>query len=170
MSSRNIGLRNSSTGAGTPYQNIFDLVQDREQIGLFADTLDVSHRNVHKDSDGRWAIQGQRAYLQSWGDLSSYLLCVAAHSVRQWSSIKRRAKAFGWELTQDGDAEGCFRISLPNEVQAEYLRPLLGLRRRRKPRSHEIVNNKGVSVHKDDTSAAPIDYFEQAARVDAQQT
>jgi hypothetical protein len=45
---------------------------------------------------------------------------------------RAKAKAFGWELTQDGDDEGCFRLGLPNEHQSEFLRALLGLRRRRR--------------------------------------
>jgi hypothetical protein len=59
------------------------------------------------------------------------LLYVVTYSARKWGAIKRKAKTFGWEITQDGDDEGCFRLSLPDGAQSDYLRALLGLRRRR---------------------------------------
>jgi hypothetical protein len=57
---------------------------------------------------------------------------VVACSVRKWSAVKRKAQSFGWETTQDGDDEGCFRFGVPtNADEAAYLRTLFGLRKRR---------------------------------------
>jgi hypothetical protein len=132
MSSRN---RNApkSTGTGTPYHNIFELVEDKQRIEQFADALGVSHRNIHKDNCGQWTISGNAGHLQTWGDRSSYVLYASAYSARKWSAIKCKAKAFGWAVTQDGDNEGCIRVSLPNFTQSKFLRHLLGLRRKRQP-------------------------------------
>jgi len=91
--------------------------------------------------------QRQRRSRAEWGDDSSYLLYVAVYSARKWGAIERKAKTFGWVLTQDGDDEGCFRLPLPDEAQSDFLRSLLGLRRRRQTRSDKIVNNEGVSAH-----------------------
>lgn len=143
MSSRN---RNApkATGVGTPYRNIFELVEDKQRIEQFADALDISHRNIHKDSCGQWTISGDAGHLQTWGDQSSYLLYVSAYSARKWSAIKRKAEGFGWEITQDGDEEGCIHAGLPNEAQSDFLRSLLGLRRRRHPPSAQTINNEAV--------------------------
>jgi hypothetical protein len=84
---------------------------DKEPIELFADASKISRRQVFDDQ--------------------SYLLYVVAYSARKWGAIKRKAKALGWELTQDGDDEGCLRLGLPDGTQSDYLRALLGLRRRR---------------------------------------
>jgi len=141
MSARDCGLGLSAVGLRTPYRNACELVQDKDQLILLAEALDVSPRNVRKDPFGEWLIQGKGSRLESWGDLSSYLLYLSAKSARKWGAIKRKAKAFGLEITQDGDAEGCFRLGLPNEAQAAYLRALLGLRRRRHQRSNETTAN-----------------------------
>jgi hypothetical protein len=143
MSSRNRSV-NLATGTETPYHNIFELVEDKQRIEQFADALDVSHRNVHKDDCGQWTISGNAGQLQTWGDQSSYVLFVSAHSARKWGAIKRKAKSFGCEITQDGDAEGCIRVGPPNQAQSNVLRSLLGLRRRRQVRSREIDNSDGV--------------------------
>lgn len=145
MSYRN-GKVHLATGTGTPYHNIFELVQDKQRIEQLADAVDVSHRNIHKDDCGQWTISGDAGHLQTWGDQSSYVLFVSAYSSRKWGAIKRKAKSFGWEITQDGDDEGCFRLGLPNVAQSDLLRKLLGLRRKRQATSTEIVNNEGVSA------------------------
>jgi hypothetical protein len=132
MSSRELGHGDLAVGLGAPYHNILELVEDKERITQFADALEISHRNIDKDTCSQWTISGRRGHVQTSGYQSSYLLYVVAHSNRKWSAIKRKAKAFGWELTQDGDDEGCFRLGIPDGTQSDYLRALLGLRRRRR--------------------------------------
>ena len=102
------------------------------RIEHFADAIEISYRNVRKDSCGQWTISGKGGHVQTFDDRSFYLLYIVTYSARKWGAIKRKAKAFGWELTQDGDDEGCFHLNLPNEAQSNYLRGLLGLRRRRR--------------------------------------
>jgi hypothetical protein len=146
MSTREFRLSSPSLGAGSSYHSIRELVQDKDQIESFAKALDVSRRNIHKDDCGQWTISGKRGHVQTWSDMSSYLLFVTTYSARKWGAIKRKAKGFGWELTQDGDDEGCFRLGLPDKAQSEFLRELLGLRRKRQPSSAEIINNEGISA------------------------
>lgn len=132
MSTREPHFGTSPIGDGASYHRLHEFVADKDQIELFVEALEVSRRNVRRDVCGQWTIGGKRGHVQTWSDLSSYLLFVTTYSPRKWGAIKRKAKAFGWELTQDGDDEGCFRLGLPNEHQSEYLRALLGLRRRRR--------------------------------------
>jgi hypothetical protein len=131
MSSREYRQVNPVVGINTPYHHIAELIEDRERIEQLADASEISRRNVRKDECGQWTISGVGGHVQTAGDPSSYLLHVAAYSARKWGAIKRKAKTLGWEVKQDGDDEGCFRVGLPNEHQSEYLRALLGLRRRR---------------------------------------
>lgn len=134
MSSRKRRPINSSIGVGSTYPTIIDLVRDKERIEEFAEAIGISRRNIRKDLCGQWTISGKGGHLQTWADPSSYLLYVAAYSGRKWKAIKRKARPFGWELTQDGDCEGCFCLALPDEPQSDLLRALLGLRRRRQCR------------------------------------
>lgn len=146
MSAREYPQSISSVGISTPYHNIVALVQDKERIEQLADAMDISRRNVCKDECGQWSIHGRAGHLQTWGDSLSYLLYLTAYSRRKWGAIKRKAKALAWEITQDGDDEGCFRLALPDEHQSKLLRELLGLRRKRQPTSAKIINNEGVSA------------------------
>lgn len=146
MSARDPGSASPSIGFGTPHHSISELIDDREGLKRFADAADISRRNIREDGCGQWTISGKGGHLQTWGSQSSYLLYVVTYSARKWGAIKRKAQALGWQLMQDGDDEGCFRLSLPDEAQSRLLRELLGLRRKRQPSSAEIVNNEGVSA------------------------
>jgi len=136
-----------AVGLGTFYHDIIDLIGDRERIEQFADAADISRRNICNDT-GQWTIKGTRGHVQTWGDPASYLLYLIAYSSRIWGAIKRKARTFDWQLTQDGEREGCFRLGLPDQTQSNYLRHLLGLRRRRKgqPSFTEILDKEGVSA------------------------
>ncbi|MGH9622307.1 MAG: hypothetical protein ACRD45_21695 [Bryobacteraceae bacterium] len=139
--------RSASTpivGVGTPYRDILDLVHDRGRIEALTQALDISRRNIGKDSCGTWSIAGYASRLQTFNK-SDFLLYVSASSSRKWGAIKRKAKALGLELTQDGDNEGCFRLTIPNPEQAKFLRRVLGLRKRKQP-SVELGNKWGVSA------------------------
>jgi hypothetical protein len=132
MSSREHRSGDLSVGIGTSYHTIVELVQDKERIEQFADASEISLRNVRKDDCGQWTISGRGGHVQTWGDLSTYALYIATYSPRKWGAIKRKAKAFGWSLANDGDDEGRFRLGLPDGAQSDYLRALLGLRKRRR--------------------------------------
>jgi hypothetical protein len=132
-------------GIGTPYHNICDLIDDKQKIVTFASALNIAARNIDKDSCDRWTITGNASSLQAAHD-DRYLLYVATSSSRKWGAIKRKAKAFGWTVTQDGDDEGCIQLGLPDEKQARFLRSLLGMRKRQ-ARWDIMANKTGVSLH-----------------------
>ena len=145
MSSRALSLGVPSVGVGTPYHNILELVHDRQRIKLLAEAMEISLRHVRKDTCDQWGIVGRTgAHLQTYDD-QSYLLYVVTYSTRKWGAIKRKAKALGCEVTQDGDDEGCICLGLPNKELAKFLRSLLGLRRRQ-ARSDGAPINEGGSL------------------------
>jgi hypothetical protein len=113
-----------------PYKNILDLVEDKERIDLLANTAAISTRNVVKNGCGQWTIKGKKGHLETFDD-EFYLLYASTYSPRKWGALKRKAKFLGWEITQDGDDEGCFRLGLPNPPQSIFLREVLGLRKGR---------------------------------------
>jgi hypothetical protein len=115
---------------GDHYRKLSDLVRDEERLKLFADAAEISLRNMSRDECGQWTLNGKKGHLQTFDD-AFYLLYVSTHSKRKWGALKRKAKSLGWEITQDGDDEGCFRLKLPNESQSRFLREILGLRTRR---------------------------------------
>jgi hypothetical protein len=115
MSSRKRSVR-LGTGTGTPYHNIFELVEDKQRIEQFADALGVSHRNIHKDDCGQWTISGDAGHLQTWHDQSSYVLCVSTRCGRSISATL--IDAFGRcelprsRLLADSATSSHLRISL----------------------------------------------------------
>jgi hypothetical protein len=113
-----------------PYKNISELLQDKDRIDLLAETAGISNRNVVKDECGQWIIRGRHGRVETF-DHQFYLAYVATYSARKWGALKRKAKALGWEITQDGHDEGCFRLALPNASQSSFLREILGLRIKR---------------------------------------
>jgi hypothetical protein len=147
MSIREQSLGPARTGLRTPHRSILELVHDKEQMEILADALEIARKHIRKDECDQWTLSHGRGQVQPSGDLSSYQMYVDAYSSRKWGVIKRKAKAFGWEITQDGDDEGCFRFGVPtNADEATYLRTVLGLRRRRLPKSDGSVTYKGVSA------------------------
>jgi hypothetical protein len=143
MSSReNHGSWTPVVGVGTHYINIIELVEDKKRVELLANALEISRRHVRKDSCDQWTIIGKTGHIQTADQC--YVLYVAAYSPRKWGAIKRTAKSFGWEISQDGDDEGCILLQPPNAIQAKFLRRLLGLRKLG-VRSIKNSHNEGVS-------------------------
>jgi hypothetical protein len=85
--------------------------------------------SLRRDSCGNWTIVGHKGTIVPWGEDLSFQIFLQCSSKRQWSSAKRQLSFL--ESTQDGDDEGCFRLTeLPNAEQAKTLRKQLGLRKR----------------------------------------
>jgi hypothetical protein len=78
-------------------------------------------------------VRSTRDVLAGGGDGVGWQLVVVPEkeiSALQWTWFKKRL-AF-CELTQDGDSEGCFRLSrLPTPAEAEEVRDIVGIRKRR---------------------------------------
>jgi hypothetical protein len=91
-------------------------------------------------------------------DQPGYLLYV----VQRWKKAKRRLPG---SVTQDGDDEGIICLDrLPLPAEAEAIRDLIGIRKRRRmtPESLSKLEHARGSI-KSPHLAPPIDYFAPAA-------
>jgi hypothetical protein len=107
---------------------------DRDRLRELLKALSASELALRLDECGAWRINGRKGHGYTWGDGESFVLYVACGSARAWSAAKKRL-AF-CRIVQDGDDEGCWRLlGLPSPEQAEAIRRVLGIRRRRPPLS-----------------------------------
>ena len=94
------------------YRTADEANQDKVQLVELLAALNGSPSALRRDGSGAWTLRGRPGcYASTWGDGKSWQLVVTPEqeiSSRQWTWFKRRL-AF-CELTQDGDAEGCFRL------------------------------------------------------------
>jgi hypothetical protein len=102
---------------------------DKAQQARLLAALDGWERALRRDECGAWCIAGKRGRIHTWGDGKTWVLSVSCHSVRAWTATKAR---LGFCIvTQDGDDEGCLRLSgLPSSEQAATIRDILGIRKR----------------------------------------
>ncbi|HWW37153.1 MAG TPA: hypothetical protein VNZ23_18195 [Xanthobacteraceae bacterium] len=129
------------------------MTTDRERLLALLDALDGSETTLQRDmvrGEGRtgdWGIRGQKDRKGNdanviYPDGAGYLLYVTPGektgkdgidrepSPRSWKDAK--AKLSFCQITQDGDWEGCLRLDrLPNLKEAEAIRDVLGIRKRR---------------------------------------
>jgi len=79
---------------------------------------------------GAWHITGKHGSIHTWGDNKTWVIWVGCRSGYHWTLTKAR---LGFcTVTQDGDDEGCLRLhELPTAGQAETIRAVLGLKKRR---------------------------------------
>ena len=99
-----------------------------QQLALLA-ALGGWARALRRDECGDWAIKGTEGRIYTWGDDATWLLVVHCRSARHWTATKQK---LGFcDVTQDGDTEGCLRLtSLPTPEQAIAIREVLGIRKR----------------------------------------
>jgi hypothetical protein len=115
------------------YRSADDASQDKAQLAELCEALNASPSVLRRDETGLWILRGRPGcYVSTWGDGAGWQLVVTPEqeiSALQWTWFKKRL-AF-CEVTQDGDAEGCFRLSrLPSAAEAEIIREILGIRKR----------------------------------------
>jgi hypothetical protein len=92
--------------------------------------LDASPSQLRRDQCGWWEIAGKHGTIQTFGDGATCVAHIVCRSARHWTHTKRRLGFM--KVTQDGDDEGCLRFhELPTPQQAELIRDILGLRKRR---------------------------------------
>ncbi len=102
---------------------------DRAQQEKLLLALDAAQSQLRRDECGWWVINGRHGSIQTWGDGTTWVACIRCRSARHWTITKRRLGFM--TVTQDGDDEGCLRLALPTTKQAQLIRDLLGLRKRR---------------------------------------
>jgi hypothetical protein len=112
------------------YDSAADAEADRAQQKALLKALNAWDRALRRDECGAWTITGSRGTIHTWGDGRTWVLYVRCHSSRHWTATKARL-AF-CKVTQDGEEEGCLRLShLPIAEQAEQIRDALGIQKRR---------------------------------------
>ena len=103
---------------------------DREHLSAFLTAIDASptalERPVCRGWIGDYQISGKHGHVLA--DHPGYLLYVTG-TVQRWKKAKRLLPG---TVTQDGDDEGIIRLDrLPLPAEAEAIRDLIGIRRRR---------------------------------------
>jgi hypothetical protein len=99
---------------------------DRDLLISLTESLSVSPRRLRRDPCGDWIVVGKRGHVLTDGvNAFAYL---PAGTSRRWEKAKRVLSFMA--VTQDGDAEGIFRLDgMPSPTQAEAIRKAVGLRK-----------------------------------------
>lgn len=125
---------------------------DKRQQSNLLKVLGGWDRALRRDECGAWSIFGQHGKILTWGDGKRWVLVLGCEpgdgrwsGSYAWGAAKRKLKlepqrrgqaesdGGGWAtVIQDGDGEGCIRLErLPTTEQAEVIREVMGLRKRR---------------------------------------
>ena len=100
------------------YDSAAESEADRDQLKDLRSALGTWDRALQRDDCNAWVIIGKRGSIHTWGDGKTWVLSVSCHSARHWTATKARL-AF-CKVTQDGEDEGCLRLShLPTPKQFE---------------------------------------------------
>jgi hypothetical protein len=116
------------------YKSRAEATDDRACLGLMREALNAAHNAVRLDECRLWTVRGSRGYVSTWGDGQTWMLAVDSKTPRHWTFAKQPLTAFPGlvQLTQDGDAEGVFRLMrLPTPKEAAEIRRLIGIRQSR---------------------------------------
>jgi hypothetical protein len=127
------------------------MTNDRERLVALLDALDASQTTLQRDvvrGEGRTGIRG-RSRDKAGNDASviypdgdGFLLYVTFGERTGDYGVDREPSSLPWKnakaklsfcnVTQDGDWEGCLRLSgLPNPKEAEAIREVMSIRKRR---------------------------------------
>lgn len=111
-------------------------ISDRAHLDTFLTAIDASPTALERPNCRGWIgdyqITGKFGHVLA--DHSGYLLCVAtvprrSEFTQRWKKAKR---VLPGTVTQDGDDEGFLRLDrLPTPAEAEAIRDVIGIRRRR---------------------------------------
>jgi hypothetical protein len=101
--------------------------KDREQLAGLLNLMNGWERALRRDECGDWLIEGTHGHV--YVDGAGFLACVFPGSTRGWNVAK--AKLGRFRASQDGDQEGCIQVREPTPAEAETLRQVIGVRRRR---------------------------------------
>jgi hypothetical protein len=117
--------------------------------------LNAWDRALRRDECGAWTISGNNGTIHTWGDSRTWVLYVHCHSVRQWTAAKARLSL---KVTQDGDDEGCLRLfNLPTPDQAEVIRDILGIQKRREVSAEVLERLRSFSFERQPRSEASLE-------------
>jgi hypothetical protein len=131
------------------YRSSDEAGSDKAQLNALLVRLTASPSALRRDQSGLWTLRGRPGcYVSTWGDGKTWQLVVAGENVTalRWTWAKKRL-AF-CEVTQDGDAEGCFRLhQLPTAAEAEEIRDIVGIRKRVEWSPGELVRRQEQTRH-----------------------
>jgi hypothetical protein len=112
------------------YANAVEADVDRAQQRALLLALNAWNRALRRDECGDWTISGTRGTIHTWGNGKSWVLYVSCNSGQHWTWVKKKVPFC--TVTQDAHDEGVLRLDqLPTPGQADILRDLLGIRKRR---------------------------------------
>jgi hypothetical protein len=136
------------------YSNAGDA--DREQQKALLAALGAWDRALRRDECGAWTIIGTRGTIHSWGDGKSWVLFIACRSAQHWTYTKRRLSFCA--VTQNCDDEGCLRLrQLPTPEQANIIRDILGIQKRREVSAAELDRLKAFAFARKPRSEASLE-------------
>jgi hypothetical protein len=116
-----------------------DELNDREHLSAFLTAVDASPTALERPNCRGWMgdyqITGKHGHVLA--DHPGYLLYVTG-TVQRWKKAKRILPG---TVTQDGDDEGIVRLDrLPTPVEAESIRDLIAIRKRRAVAESALAN------------------------------
>src|SRR5262249_29053766 len=142
---------------GDTYDSAAEATADRDQQRALLGALGTWDRALRKDECGAWTISGTRGTVHTWGDNRTWVLFVACRSALHWTHTKKR---LGFcKVTQDGgDNEGCLRLfDLPTPDQAEIIRDVLGIQKRREVSAEVLERLKAFAFERKPRSKTSVD-------------
>lgn len=129
------------------YDSAAEAAADRTQQKELLTALAAWDRALRRDECGAWTIIGKQGSIHTWGDGKSWVLFVACRSGLHWTYTKRRLSFCS--VTQDCDDEGCLRLrQLPTPEQANVIRDVLGIQKRREVSAAELERLKAFAFAK----------------------
>ena len=137
---------------------------DRAQLEPFLAALDASPTALERPNCRGWIgdyqITGKHGHVLA--DHAGYLLYVTS-TLQRWKKAKRILPG---TVTQDGDDEGIVRLDrLPTPAEAELIRDLIGIRKRRHMTADALSSlGRAREAIKSPLLDSPIRYFEGADR------
>jgi hypothetical protein len=106
----------------------------REQLERFLTAIGATAR-VKRDVCGDFFIPTRHGHVYSSGDGYIVFFSFTDHSTR-WTNMKKRLG--GFEVTQDGDDEGCIYIDTLDYLPPSGLRKAIGLRKKHPAPPHLV--------------------------------
>jgi hypothetical protein len=129
------------------YDSAADADADRAQQKELLTALNASDRALRRDECGAWTISGKQGSIHTWGDGKSWVLFIACRSGQHWTYTKRRLSFC--VVTLDCEDEGCLRLhQLPTPQQANVIRDILGIHKRREVSTVELERLKAFAFAK----------------------
>ena len=135
---------------------------DRTHLEPFLGAIDASSVALERPNCRGWLgdyqLTGKHGHVLA--DHPGYLLYVTG-TVQRWKKAKR---IFPGTVTQDGDDEGIIRLDrLPTPIEAESIRDLIGIRKRRRMTAEALSSlGRARESIKSPVLDSPIRYSERA--------